>query len=99
MLLTLSKSPVKLRKAILANCSDEIIKTLAEVSANTLYGNIAVSEKDKKILKRYKKCLRDLADRKKCVKSKRKILVQKGGFLPVLLGTLLSSVVGQLLSK
>jgi hypothetical protein len=33
------------------------------------------------------------------IPSKRKLLIQKGGFLPVLLGTLLSGIVGQIIER
>lgn len=93
------KAKPKLRNAIIRNSEDDFIKTLAEISLNTLNGNIGLDNKTKKKLRPYKRVIRKLACSKRCNKSKRKLIIQKGGFLPMLIGTILSSVIGALFNK
>lgn len=99
MLFVLQKVSPKLRKIILQNVNVEIIKTLCEISINTLNGNNRICKKYSNCLKKYKTHLRRLACPKQSLKSKRNILVQSGGFLPALLGSLLSGVIGTLIEK
>lgn len=87
------------RKNIILNSSGELIKTLGEVCLNVLNGNAKISKKCKSHLRKYKTILRKLAKRDISVSSKRKILVQKGGFLPVILSAVLSGIVGKLLNR
>lgn len=99
MLYVLKNSKPKLRKHILKLADPEIIKTLCEVCINTLNGNVTMPVKIINYLKKYKRAMRQLAFSKSNIPSKRSILVQRGGFLPVLLGTLLSGVIGQIIEK
>lgn len=95
----LKKCNPQTRKALLKVCSPEVIKTLCEISLNTLNGNNIISKHCKRKLKKYKRELRSLACSKLRLSSKRKILVQKGGFLPVLIGTILSGLIGQIINQ
>lgn len=99
LLHTLNKAPPRLRRAILKESSPEIVKTICEISHNVLKGNVAINKKSREHLKKYKRSLRQLASPKLKLSSKRKILVQRGGFLPVLLGTILSGVIGDILTQ
>lgn len=87
------------RKNILINGSEDLIKTLCEVCFNVLNGNAKVSSKCKNRLRKYKKVLRQLVQSGGSLSVKRKILVQRGGFLPVILSAVLSGIVGQLIDK
>ncbi len=99
MLYVLKKSKSKLRKNILKDAEPEVIKTICELCINTLNGNIKIPIKCRNHLKKYKRTIRQPALSKLNLPSKRKLLIQKGGFLPVLLGTLLSGIVGQIIEK
>lgn len=99
MLYVLKNSKSKLRKNILKEVDPEIIKTLCEVCINTLNGNVKIPINIINYLKKYKRALRQLSFSKTNIPSKRSILIQRGGFLPVLLGALLSGVIGQLIEK
>ena len=99
MLYVLKNSKSKLRKSILKEATPELIKTLCEICTNTLQGNIEIPQKSKNHLKKYKRTLRQLSLTKANLPPKRKLLIQKGGFLPVLLGTILSGVLGQIIEK
>lgn len=102
MLYTLKASKCKLQKAILKNCDDELIHCLSEIVQNVLNGNVPLVRKHLNCLRKYKKEMRQIRSynsKKKSVGAKRKILVQKGGFIQAILGALLSSVVGSLINK
>lgn len=99
MLHVLKNSNSKVRKYLLKHVDCEVIKTIAEIAYNTLIGNNKIDTKTKKLLYRYKKELRALACSNKTLAFKRKIIVQKGGFLPALLGSLLSGVIGSIIEK
>lgn len=99
LLYTLRKADPRLRKAIIKNSNSDFIKTLSEISLNLLNGNVEHTPHLKNQLKKYKKNLRCLACSKRSIKSKRNILVQKGGFIPILLGSILSGLIGQLLQN
>ena len=94
----LRKAAPKLRRSILKTADPKIIKLLSECSLNVLRGNVKVSSCTKKKLQKYKKALRTLAG-PASIPTKRRVLVQNGGFLPVLLGTILSGLLGTFLSR
>lgn len=99
LLYSLYKANPNLRKAIIKHSNPGLIKAISEISLNTLKGNIATTPASKRKLQKYKNKLRCLACRKRSLNSKRRILVQEGGFLPTLIGTLLSGIIGSLLQK
>ena len=87
------------RRALLACANDELIKAIVECALNTLNGNHKLTKEEKSKLKKYKSRLRTLINPKISFKSKRKLLVQKGGFLVPLLASVLSGVIGSLISN
>lgn len=82
----LKKANPKQRKAIINDGNKDLILCLCEVIDNILHGTIKLSPKQKKELSKYKKVLRQLVDKKVAIKRKRRLFVQKGGFLPAILG-------------
>jgi len=54
----------ELRKAILAKCKGELVKTLSECSLNLLRGNVKLTPCQKRKLRKYRAHLRKLADRR-----------------------------------
>ena len=94
----LRKAKPKLRKAILSEADKDLVLALCEIVINVLNGNVKLSDSERSKLIRYKKALRDLANKKNSVKAKRDILVQRGGFLAALLPPalgLLASIIGK----
>ena len=97
---TLCKCKGKKRKLLLQKASGGVIRTVAQVAKNTIKGNIPLSPRQKQRLRRHKKTLRALALAKSSLKSKRKLLSQKGGaLLPLLLAPVLSAVAGSLFNR
>ena len=95
----LKNSKAKLRNAIIKSSHTDVIKTICEICLNTLNGNHTLKSKDKTKLKKYKNQIRNWAAPKLSLSSKRKILVQKGGFLPILISSILSGVLGKLINS
>lgn len=92
----------KLRQSVLASADNDLIHCLCECAHNVLNGNVKLSPGQKKILGKHKKPIRDLASKKTALKKKRRILVQKGGFLPALLAPIIgiaTSLIGGLLNR
>lgn len=86
-----------MRKAILQNAEPDLIKTVAEIVLNLLHGNIKLSKNHRSGLIKYKSCLRKIGRSDGNLAQKRKVLVQSGGFLPILLSSLLATAVGKLI--
>lgn len=89
----IASSKPKIRKAIIDEGGPNVIRLLCECSHNLINGNCNLSSAQFKKVKRYKKQLRLLADKKVSVKRKRKEL-QKGGFVGALLGAVLPTIAG-----
>ena len=82
----------KLRKAILEYADAELISALCECAHNILRGTVRLTPREKVRLRRYRTDLNSIVSKKTAVVRKRRILQQKGGFLPALLSPLASSV-------
>jgi len=92
VLQVLKRAGPKLRKAILANCKSELVKTLSECSLNLLRGNVMLTPCQKRKLRKYRLHLRKLADKRVSLPSQKKSIVQRGGFLLSLLGAMLPTI-------
>jgi hypothetical protein len=98
----LQKASPKQRKAIIATGSQDLILCISEIVDNVLKGNVKLSPKQKKQLSRYKAILRQLGNKKLKATIRRKLLVQKGGFLSALLGPVIgiaAGLIGDLLQR
>jgi hypothetical protein len=89
----------KARRALLASVSDDLIKAIVECGINTLNDNHKLTKDEKSKLHKYKNRLRALVNTEICFNSKRKVLLQKGGFIVALLTTILSGVIGALINN
>ena len=101
MLHVLHKSTPPLRKLILKHADIDLVTTLAECSLNVLSSNQPISAKCKSALCKYKTTMRKLSQPHSRVawKRKRRLLSsgQHGGFVGLLLGTVLSGLLSNLL--
>ena len=91
-----TKSPRTFAKAY-SRQSVVRVNTLSfcDCAHNVLQGNVEISHHHKQKLKPHKTKLRKLTDRKVALKTKQRI-IQKGGFLPILLSALASVISGVL---
>ena len=96
LLKLLAKSSPKRRKTLLQAGGSDVIYSLCECCKNVLDGNVKLTLSQKKRLGKYKKPMRQLADRRVKLAAKQRILTQQGGFIGPLLG-ILGPVLGGLL--
>ena len=88
----LAKCRPRQRKRFIMHAHKDLINCISEVCTNTLKGNVPLKPAQKKALVRYKRHLRQVADKRNSNKKRREILVQKGGFIGALIGPLLSTL-------
>lgn len=91
-----SASPQE-RKKILEGATREQLTALCEVTLNVAKKNIQVPTCVKDKLCKHHKVIRLISDRKSSLIKKKRALIQKGGFLPVLLRTALPFLIERLL--
>lgn len=87
------------KQNFLKNCKKEFIHSICECVRNVIKGRVPLKSNHLKCLARHKHTLRKLALKKTSLTDRKKIL-QKGGFLQVLLPSLISglgSLLGNLL--
>jgi hypothetical protein len=82
----------KLRKAIISNCDRELVHPMSECILNVLKGNVKLSHCAKRKLRKHKATLRKVADEHLSLARKKKVIVQRGGFLLPLLGAVLPTL-------
>ena len=80
----------KKKSAFLKKCPNTVIKGVCECALNLLKGNISITKRQKNKLIPYKRVLRRLGEKKVPLFKKRRFLVQKGGFLSVLIPAAIS---------
>lgn len=84
LLEVLHKAKPALVRAIIEKSDREIIYTICEICDNLLRGNIPLTESQKAKLKRYRVQIRNLAQKGGSLQKKKKIILQRGGALPIL---------------
>jgi len=87
------------RRALLTSASDDFITAIVECAINTLNKNHKLNKQEKSKLSKYENRLRALIEPKVSFKSKRKHSIQKGGFIVILLTSILSGVIGTLINN
>lgn len=97
ILQSLCKSSPSVRRSILKHSDNKLTRAICECCINTLHGKIKLSARQRIRLKKYKKTIRSLAQRRQSLKSKKKQIVQTGGsFLLALLPAAISTVLSLL---
>jgi len=92
----ISRSSPKKRKQLLQQASKKELTTLFEICLNIIKGNIPLNSTQFKNLKRHKKLIRTLSNKKVSFKEKKKNLTQKGKGIGV---AAIASLVLPLLAK
>lgn len=80
----------KQRASFLRNADDKFVQCICECVFNTLKGNVPLERREKNRLVKHKTTLRRIASQRGNWRSKRKLLVQHGGFLSYIIGPILS---------
>jgi len=91
---TLRKLSGKHRKKYIKCCGKDFINCLSEIASNVLKGNVSLTPRQMRCLKKHKNTLRTLANRKSGLKLREKIVLQKGGFLGALIGPAIAAITG-----
>ena len=92
---------VSARKKFFKTCARGAVDCCCEIARNILNKNVPLTQRQLKCLRRHRNKFQELARVKTPISKKRKIL-QTGGFLPLLLAPLLgiaSSIIGGVASK
>jgi len=82
----------KMRKAIISKCNKELVNFISECVLNVLNGHIKLTGCDTRKLQKYKAALRKVTNRRVPLASKKKLIVQRGGFLLLLLIAILPTL-------
>lgn len=91
----------KVRKAVLNSADKELVYCLADCIYNILKFNVPLTREQNRKLYKYRKEMRKIAHKRTKVSEKKRLL-QKGGFLPLLLTPLLGiagSLIGDAISS
>jgi hypothetical protein len=88
----LLKAQPKLRKAIILNARKELLNSISECALNVLRGNVNLSACQKRKLRKHKAILRKVTARHVPLASKRRMILQRGGFLIPLLSAVLPTL-------
>ena len=85
LLVLLSKSKPKMRKALVHGCSKESINSILECLLNVCNRNVNINKNDFEKLKPFNKTFKKLPDKKISLANKKNIIIQIGGFLNILI--------------
>jgi len=89
----------KQRTALLRVADAKLVRQICECALNVLRGNVPLNKSQKNKLRKHATTLRSLVDRSGSLKRKKKIIVQRGGFLPALLAPIIGTVLANLIAK
>lgn len=89
----LAKSAPVQRRHIIQTAPKDLIEALSEGSLNLLKGRVQLSKNRLSKLRRFKKQIKVLASCKTSVRKKKQVL-QRGGFLPLLASVLVPAISG-----
>jgi hypothetical protein len=89
----LKKAHPNLRKANISNCNKELVNCISEIVLNVFSGNLPCNTGK---LRKHKAALRKVTERHVSLSGKKRLIVQRGGFLLPLLRTILPTLAGLL---
>lgn len=98
-----SRLPERSRKLVLNELGGDkqAYDALHEIAYNTLKGNVKLKKSHKLKLKHHHKVLNKLCCKtnKKCWKKRKQLVVQSGGFLPILIPSVVAAITSLLAQK
>jgi len=77
----LKEARPKLRRAIIENSDKELLNSISECSLNVLKGTVKLSDRKKRKLRKFKHQLRTIVDKRVPLARKKKLIIQRGGFI------------------
>ena len=88
----LKEKRIQNRKKLITSVNNCVIDAISEISLNCLKNKFPLEKTAYNKLFRHREALRKLSNKKLSNKIRRKILIQKGGFLPLLIEPALSFI-------
>ncbi len=85
--MALKKVSIKKRKDILRKADPVLVHPIGECCYNVLRGNVHIKQRALKALQKYKKVIRKVGSKTLFIKAKKKTIIQNGGFIGPLLGS------------
>ena len=98
----LSKSKRKFRNLLILHSNKDQIYSICECLLNVCNGNIKLNTDIHQKLKKYKNTFNKVLDRKTTLQNKKKILIQRGGFIQFLIPAVitgLANIISAAISK
>lgn len=89
----------KQRKALLQKSDNKLVRHICECALNVLVGNVPLDKRHKSKLRKHASILRTLAEPRVSLCKKKKLIIQRGGFLPALLAPIIGTVLASLIGK
>ena len=90
---------LRMRKKILSEIADKCLyKALNEIAVNTVSKKVPLNRATKIKLRKYKTQIKALTRRTKSRRSQKKLVIQSGGFLPILIPAV-ASILGSIISS
>lgn len=86
------------RQRVLNTAPPDFIRAISEGSLNILKGNVPLSKSRHRYLKRHRKSLKTLANKRASLKGKKQVL-QRGGFIGALAGVLVPLITSLIASR
>ena len=94
VLKVLQKARPKKRKEILESANKDLVYCLCECIVNVLNGNVPTTAAQKQKIRRHGNTLKEIKHKQTSLKQKKKLFIQRGGFLPMLLAPIIGIVGG-----
>jgi len=89
----------KLRKAIISNCNKELVNSIIECILNVLNGNVKLAGCNTRKLRKHRVTLRKVADKRVPLSTKKRLIIQREGFLLPLLSAVLPAIASLIVSS
>jgi len=97
--LLLKTAEPKLRKAIISYCNKELVNSISECILNVLNGNVKLAGCNTRKFLQHRVTLRKVADKRVPLSTKKRHIIQRGGFLRPLLSDVLPAIASLIVSS
>ena len=95
----LKNSSAKQRKNIISKSNADLISCICDCCLNLVNGNLKVNKIQRKTLVNHAADIRALSKKGKSFKTRKTLLLQRGGFIPALLTPVLTLIASTIASK
>ena len=89
-------------RSVLLRAPDGVIRAISNAALNAREGEVRIPRRLKQLFSKYHRHISYLTDRRRPLADKRRLLVQRGGVLPIiapLIATVLGSIGGEFISR